>query len=71
MTTTAPQANLTYEIVEHSMRRIIIIAEGSFDEFQKQFEATMPTSAPQDVMAQVKTWQQGRAGTHVQRPSDD
>jgi hypothetical protein len=31
---------------------------GSFDEFQQRFESTMPASAPQDVMAQVKTWQQ-------------
>jgi hypothetical protein len=57
--TNAPKPDAKYEIIEHSMSRITMMGVGNFDEFQQRFESTMPASAPQDVMAQVKTWQQG------------
>jgi len=43
------------------MTRITVVADGSFDEFQARFEATMPASTPQDIVREVKNWQQAVA----------
>jgi uncharacterized protein (DUF302 family) len=61
MTSTAKQEAEKFEILDHRMTRITVVADGSFDEFQARFDATMPASTPQDIVREVKNWQQAVA----------
>jgi hypothetical protein len=42
-----------FEILGHSMTRITVVGNGSYDEFQARFDAAMPASTPQDVMRAI------------------
>ena len=68
MTITAKQEAEAFEILDHSMTRITVVADGGFDEFQARFEATMPASTPQDVIRGVENWQQAVALVEAKAP---
>jgi hypothetical protein len=61
MTSTAKREAEKFEILDHHMIRITVVADGSFDKFQVRFDATMPASTPQDIVREVKNWQQAVA----------
>jgi hypothetical protein len=45
-----------FELLHHSMTRITVLGNGTYDEFQARFDAAMPASTPQDVMGAAGTW---------------
>src|SRR5258708_9060885 len=68
MTSTVKKAAEAFETLDHSMTRITVIADGSFDEFQARFDATMPASTAQDVIREVKDWRQAVALVEAKAP---
>jgi hypothetical protein len=45
-----------FELVDHSMTRITVLGNGTYDEFQARFDAAMPASTPQDLMGAAGNW---------------
>ena len=45
-----------FELLDHSMTRITVLGNGTYDEFQARFDAAMPASTPQDVMGAAGNW---------------
>jgi hypothetical protein len=68
MTSTAKQEAEKIEILDHSMTRITVVADGSFDEFQAPIRCHDARFHSPGHRPKVKNWQQAVALVEAKAP---